>query len=399
MNIINSFDAEEKIPEKISFIFTLVFLFSINFSIALCYMVFPILIVSSSISFFKNDMKMIFPPYIKYLAIFSILTFVSTIFSVDKIASIKDNKELFVYLLIPVFILTIKKVAVFRISIYTVFYSAVLSSLIGIIISVREGISLSHRLKGFSSHWMTYSGLLMMVFVFFTVFNIYEKKRKLKILNFILLIPILTSILLSLTRSTWIGIFISTGIFFIYYFRKQPKLLIGSALILSILFFLLPGSIKSRVFSIFDINNVTNKDRLHMAYTTMQIVKDHPLTGVGSDNVKMVYPRYRHRNATKNNPHLHNNFFQIAAERGIFTLISFIAFFISIFTGLARKIRDGTGLEKRISSAVLFMLISFLTAGMFEYNFGDTELKFLLLFFISLPYLNIYKAGNKYSQA
>ena len=147
-------------------------------------------------------------------------------------------------------------------------------------------------------------------------------------------------------------------------------------------------------FSIFDINNVTNKDRLYMAYTSLQIVKDHPLSGVGSDNVKKVYPKYRHENATKNNPHLHNNFFQIAAERGIFTLISFIIFFVSIFSGLAWKIKNGTGLEKRVSSAVLFMLISFLTAGMFEYNFGDTELKFLLLFFISLPYLTIYQVEN-----
>lgn len=394
MNIISSFETEDRIPEKISFILTLVFLFSINFSIALCYMVFPVLIVSSLICFLKCKRKIIFPPYFKYLAIFSILTFVSTIFSVDRIASIKDNKEIFVYLLIPLFILTIKRVSMFRMAIYTVFYSAVLSSLIGIAISAREGISLSHRLKGFSSHWMTYSGLLMMVFVFFAVFNIYEKKRNLKILNFVLLIPILTAILLSLTRSTWLGIFFSTGIFFVYYFRKQPKLLIGSALILSILFLLLPGSIKSRVFSIFDINNVTNKDRLYMAYTSLQIVKDHPLSGVGSDNVKKVYPKYRHENATKNNPHLHNNFFQIAAERGIFTLISFIIFFVSIFSGLAWKIKNGTGLEKRVSSAVLFMLISFLTAGMFEYNFGDTELKFLLLFFISLPYLTIYQVEN-----
>ena len=131
-----------------------------------------------------------------------------------------------------------------------------------------------------------------------------------------------------------------------------------------------------------------------MAYTTLQIVKDHPVSGVGSDNVKKVYPDYRHKNATKNNPHLHNNFFQIVAERAIFTLISFIVFFISVFIGLARKIKTGSEMEKRVSSAVLFMLISFLTAGMFEYNFGDTELKFLLLFFISLPYFKIYQVEN-----
>ncbi len=216
------------------------------------------------------------------------------------------------------------------------------------------------------------------------------RKIKKKVLNFILLSPILASILLSLTRSAWIGIFISTGIFFIYYFRKKPKFLVTALALFLILFMLLPGSIRSRVFSIFDINNTTNLDRLYMAYTTIEIVKDYPLTGVGPDNVKKIYSEYRHPDATKNNPHLHNNFFQIAAERGIFTLLVFILLFVSIIRDLSFKVRNGALLEKRISISVLFLVISFLISGMFEYNFGDTEIKFLFLFFISIPYLNIY---------
>ena len=292
MIIRTGLETGDSLPEKISFILILIFLFSINFSIALCYIVFSLLLITSTISFINRSGKIIVPPYFKYLVIFSILTLVSTVFSLDITASIKDNKEIFIYLLIPVFILIIKRTTMFRATIYVVLLSTIISSLFGIIISIREGISLSHRLKGFSSHWMTYSGLLMMVFVFFAVFNIHEKKKTKKIVYYILLIPILTSIFLSLTRSTWIGIFVSTGIFYIHYFRKQPKVLISSLLIISIMFLLLPGSIKSRVFSIFDINNVTNKDRLHMAYTTLQIAKDHPLTGVGSDNVKKIYHEY-----------------------------------------------------------------------------------------------------------
>jgi hypothetical protein len=37
--------------------------------------------------------------------------------------------------------------------------------------------------------------------------------------------------------------------------------------------------------------------------------------------------------------------------------------------------------------AVLFAFVGFLVAGMFEYNFGDSELKFMLFFFLSLPFL------------
>ncbi len=382
---------EDSFFEKISFILILVFLFSINFSIAFCYITFFVLFITTTVSYFQSERKISFPPYFKYLIAFSILTLLSTLFSIDKTASLKDNKELFIYLLIPVFLLIIKRASMVRSAIYTILYSAVISSVVGILISIRSGISLQHRLKGFSSHWMTYSGLLMIVFVFFSVYNIYEKKKKKKILNFVLMIPVIISILLSLTRSSWLGVFISLGIFFIYFFRKHPDILIFSALTLSLIFLLLPNSIRSRAFSIFDINNVTNKDRIYMAYTTLQIVKTYPVTGVGSDNVKKIYPKYRHRNATKNNPHLHNNFFQIAAERGLPTLIFFTIFFISIFKGLVIKIRNGTIFERRVSVAVLFMVIAFLTAGMFEYNFGDTEIKFLFFFLISIPYLDIYQ--------
>ena len=378
--------------EKVSFILILIFLFSINFSIALCYIVFSLLSISTAISYFKNKRKITLPPYFKYIIIFSILTIISTLFSIDRTASFKENKEIFIFFLIPIFIYILKRVEMYRAAISTILYSAVFSSLIGIVISAREGISLHHRLKGFSSHWMTYSGLLMLVFVFFAILSIYEKSKKIKIVNFFLISPLLVSILLSLTRSVWIGIFVSTGIFFLYYFRKRPPILISSIILLSIVFMLLPGTIKTRMFSIFDVNNTTNLDRLHMAYTTMEIVKDFPLTGVGPDNVKKIYPDYRHPDATKNNPHLHNNFFQITAERGIITLIIFIILFISIIKDLALKSRNGTPFEKRISIAVLFLVISFLTSGMFEYNFGDTEIKFLLFFFISIPYLTIYES-------
>ncbi len=380
--------------DKISYYLILIFLFSGNFSIALCYMVFSILLVTSCITYINNTENTRLPEFFKYLILFSILTLLSTLFSIDKLSSLKDNKELFIYLLIPVFIITIKNKKRFNNAIYTIFYSAVISSLIGIFISVKEGISLSHRLKGFSSHWMTYSGLLMLVFVFFTIYNTYEKNKAKKIINFSLLSLLLISILLSLTRSVWIGIFISIGGFFVYFFKKRPVILFAPVVILILSFLFLPGSIKSRVFSIFDINNVTNKDRLYMAYTAVEIVKDFPITGVGSDNVKKVYPKYRHKNATKNNPHLHNNFFQIAAERGLITLIVFISFFISLFSNLIKKIKGGSELEKRVSIGVFFLVVAFLVAGLFEYNFGDTEIKFILLFFISLPFLNIFQKNN-----
>jgi O-antigen ligase len=135
------------------------------------------------------------------------------------------------------------------------------------------------------------------------------------------------------------------------------------------------------------MNNATNRDRLYMVTTGINIFKDHPLTGVGPDNIKKIYDRYKPAEAELSNPHLHNNFFHVLAERGIFALLSLIAAFAVIIIQLIKKIKNSIDVEKTISVGVLFVFIGFLVAGMFEYNLGDSEIKFLLFYFLSIPFL------------
>lgn len=381
--------------DNLFFFLLLIFLFSTNFSIAVCYIIFSVLLLFVTYKIIKEKPKILLPPFFKYLILFSTATLISTVFSTDPLNSLNDNKELLIFLLIPVYILIIDEKKKMRIAIYTLLFSSFLSSLSGIFISLKEGISLSHRLKGFTSHWMTYSGLLMLVFIFFFIYTILREKGKQRYLNIFLLVIILISILLSLTRNVWVGILVSIFIFIVFYFRKKP--VIPVVLIISLIIFLiiLPGSIKRRAFSIFDINNETNKDRFYMAYTAIEIIKDHPLTGVGADNVKKVFREYRHPDANKDNPHLHNNFLQIVAERGIITLTVFIIFFLTLLSDLFRLIKNGNSHERTLSVAVFFLVTGFLTAGMFEYNFGDSEIKFVLFFFLTLPFLKMKEFGKR----
>lgn len=119
----------------------------------------------------------------------------------------------------------------------------------------------------------------------------------------------------------------------------------------------------------------------------VDIFKDFPLFGVGANNIQEVYDKYKPPEAQQTNLHLHNNFLHILAERGIFVLMALLAAFISLFVLLVRKIKGSEGFEKTIALGTLFAFIGFLVAGLFEYNFGDSEIKFLLLYFISIPFL------------
>jgi O-antigen ligase len=181
-----------------------------------------------------------------------------------------------------------------------------------------------------------------------------------------------------------VGLFISLGIFIVYY---KPKILYAAVPGLLILFFLLPLSIKSRITSIFDPENATNKDRVYMVSIGLKVFKDYPFTGVGPNNIEQVYDRYKPAEAELTNLHLHNNFLHVLAERGILALLSLLTAFIAIFIFLIGKIKNSIGLEKGISSGALFLFIAFLISGLFEYNFGDAEIKLLLFYFLSIPFV------------
>jgi O-antigen ligase len=395
------------ISSNFSFYALLGFLSLIHFSMAGCYVIFTLLLIQLIIFSFKviqnknknaasanenaksKEFPVKFPGmpiYFKLFLLYIIFSFISTLFSIDFLNSLKDNKEFFIFLLIPIYLMVISSRKRLEVSFFTVLASAAASALLGIGITIVKGTSLDYRLKGLTSHWMTYSGLLMMVFIFFFVYLFYEKKKKTKIIISLSQAVMLAAVLLSLTRSMWVGIFVSLAIFIIYY---KPRILFLAVPALIIIVLVLPASVKNRIVSTFDMNNATNKDRIYMVATGIDIFKDHPLTGVGPDNIKNVYDRYKPPEAELSNPHLHNNFLNVLAERGIFALICLVAAFVFILIQLIKKIKNSIGFEKTIATGALFVFIGFLVSGMFEYNFGDSEIKFLLFYFLSIPFIGL----------
>jgi O-antigen ligase len=115
------------------------------------------------------------------------------------------------------------------------------------------------------------------------------------------------------------------------------------------------------------------------------MTRAHPLTGVGPNMVPEVYVQYRAPGAVEPvNPHLHNVPMQIAAERGIPALAVFLWFVISLGRALMRMFRSGA--NRVLSATGIASLVAMLAAGMFEYNFGDSEFLMLFLVLITLPF-------------
>ena len=145
-----------------------------------------------------------------------------------------------------------------------------------------------------------------------------------------------------------------------------------------------PANLTARLYSTFSLTDPSNIDRVAMMRSGLHIIKDDPLTGVGPDMIIQVYPHYRDKSAVNQlNPHLHNVPLQIAAERGLPALAVWIWFIVTLIRDFLRR---RTGEFRSLSNGGLAAIAAMLAAGLFEYNFGDSEFLMLFLVLMTLPY-------------
>ena len=137
--------------------------------------------------------------------------------------------------------------------------------------------------------------------------------------------------------------------------------------------------------SMFDPNSETNRERPVMLEVGARMVADHPFFGVGPE---MVYPRFQYYHAIEPGrdapPHLHNVPVQIAAERGLPAVVAWLWFVAVAGRSLVKQLNRGPA--RAVAGAGLAAVVAMLAAGMFEYNFGDSEFLMLFLGLITLPY-------------
>ena len=88
-------------------------------------------------------------------------------------------------------------------------------------------------------------------------------------------------------------------------------------------------------------------------------------------------------------PHLHNSWLQIAAEQGLPSLAAYLALTVASAAVAWRAfVREGghRGPRADLHVGVLVALLAFNLAGLFENNWGDTEVQQPILFVLAIPF-------------
>jgi putative inorganic carbon (hco3(-)) transporter len=237
-------------------------------------------------------------------------------------------------------------------------------------------------------------GQIKMLVLLFTLPLILSKEKlpvNKKILA-VLLVPLFLSMFLTQSRNVYLGF---TAALLLYGFLENKKLL-AAFIFLSILFwFAAPENYKSRIESIVDVNQPSNRARIEMWKVSKDIFLDYPFFGLGErvHHFEEIYSQYKEIDSENwgEGTHLHNNLLMILVQFGIFGLIAFIAIFVSIFLKQIKFFnKENDRLNKLILLGSLLVMVSFQIAGVFDYNFRDQKIAPFLLFFVAIPF-TIYK--------
>lgn len=328
------------------------------------------LLISYFIYFNKFNIKIpYFPPQHKWLILLTIMIFLSTMWTVTSFdssweLSIRFLKFVIFYLLLTKIIYNYRE---YNILIWTIILGCFYFGWQGFIDPSTEGGRLvniggpdSRESNGLAAH-------IIITMPFLGLYFLKGKKWE-KILVIIVSPFILNLLILTRTRSAFLGVLAMVIVFFVimkgkYIKQTMPLLFIGAIAFV----YLSDEGFWGRMETIEDYEQEGSAaSRLELWKASIRIGLDHPL-GVGPNGARVLMPIYSPSGYAKTS---HNTFFLALAEQGLLGFFFLIALILSTIKELhkIRRYRPENEFEERIyieSIAIETAYIGFYVAGFF----------------------------------
>ena len=329
-------------------------------------------------------------PLLAALALYALLLVVSAALSLDPGSSARALTELFNLAALPLALILVRGERDARRLVDGMILVAAACGLFGLAQLLAGYGDLSHRIRASFSHYMTFSGVLMVADCLLLAQLAAGRGwgGRAGAWRWGALAVINAALLASYTRSAWVGLGVALVLLALI---RRPRWLLALPVAALLFVLLAPAPVLERARSIVDLRDPSNVDRLAMAQAGAAMIADRPLVGLGPQMVQVLYPRYRVDTAVRDEvPHLHDTFLQIAAERGLPALGAYLALMaIAVAAAWRRFRRQGAfgGARADLYVGAFLGLVAFNVAGLFEHNWGDTEVQRLILFLLALPFV------------
>lgn len=197
--------------------------------------------------------------------------------------------------------------------------------------------------------------ILSMFIVFSYILN--SKNIRSRVFYTIVFIIQIASIIACQSRNALISMVIGAFILTIMYNKRYFIF----SIILPIILFVIPES-RLRLLQIFD--PAQNNSRIKLWETTLYMIKEHPILGIGFENYSLLYTEYLEKYPDLKvwyeyvAYHPHNAFLKFQVELGILGTISFILFLLSTFILLYKLLKYSN--NKKTKTMVIGITTSFI---------------------------------------
>jgi O-antigen ligase len=224
--------------------------------------------------------------------------------------------------------------------------------------------------------------------------NLNDSKKRL--VNVISALIILFCILISRTKAAWLGVIISTVLLLIFvikinikdkafkkYLKASGIIFLAIIAIITGISLILPAESNPILaeLSSLTLSNITFKGRELMWFTTFNMIKDHPVIGIGVNAFRLNYQNYQAGFLNKHPEYIpylgsaespHNQFLEITAEQGIVGVLLFlwinIVFFKSCMGFINKTPADEAHLKKKmIVIGIMAGVAAILIHGLVEF--------------------------------
>jgi putative inorganic carbon (hco3(-)) transporter len=257
---------------------------------------------------------------------------------------------------------------------------------------------IADRIRGFMSHWMTFSGQELYILLLVASFLLFAPDiRKWRWLWVPCALVVGISLILSDTRSVWIAAVVA-GFYLLWQWRTWAAMALPVMLALGLL--VAPAAIQERAWSLTNPHGATdsNSHRRIVWRTGWQMIKAHPILGVGPEEIrkKAVFDAYLPADIHYPLPdgdyqHLHSIYIHYAAECGLPAALFLTAALVMAILDFRRALRTlppGRSDRRFLLQAGIATVIGTMVSGIAEKNLGDTEVLTMFLAIMCLGYLS-----------
>jgi putative inorganic carbon (hco3(-)) transporter len=363
-----------------------------------------ILLGAAVLSLLLNHRQLRWPPITAPVAMFLGWTLLSVVASPDWRAGMPQVKKFYVYLMLFAVFSAVRSLKEIRYVAWGWIAGGTLSALW----ALQQGFQMyratprffyyvysnQSRITGFMNHWMTFSGVTMMALLIAGAMWLFDRDRGASKWLMAALVLLSVGLLAGWQRAMWVGT--AVGAMRLLWIRKRVLILLVPAFAALILI-TNPLNLRDRAMSLIQPQEGVLDSSAHrraLRAVGWEMVKAHPLLGIGPEQVPKQFYAYAPPSVPNPVPeewstqHLHNLYYQYAAERGLPALAAILWMLLRALYDFA-KARAANPDARWIAEGAMACILGIMVAGYGEVNLGDSEVLGMFLSILGCAYAAI----------